>query len=108
MERVYHCIYYILAWYSTHSIIEHQFVFKLSTGMERVVVINSIETIKEALVFKGNDFACRPSHFMTRFESRDGKGTERFYSFVLIFTKDCTHRGWVLSFSCETRFSLYI
>lgn len=42
--------------------------------MERVVVINSIETIQEALVSKGNDFACRFSQFMMDYESHDGKG----------------------------------
>ena len=43
-------------------------------GMERVVIINTIEAMREALLSKGNDFSGRPLHFMTSFESRGGKG----------------------------------
>uniref|UniRef100_A0A7M5WTC6 Uncharacterized protein n=1 Tax=Clytia hemisphaerica TaxID=252671 RepID=A0A7M5WTC6_9CNID len=36
-------------------------VFSMSFGMKRVVVINSYEAIKEALVTRGHDFAGRPN-----------------------------------------------
>ena len=50
--------------------------FNLISGMKRVVVINSYESIKEALVTRGNDFAGRPisGNIHAKMITNNGKG----------------------------------
>lgn len=48
-------------------------VFRLTVGIHRIVVVNSIDVAREALVKKANDFAGRPKLYTANLISRGGK-----------------------------------
>ena len=48
-------------------------IFRLTVGIHRIVVVNSIEAAREALVRRSNDFAGRPLLYTASLITRKGK-----------------------------------